>query len=274
MRADAISEESSCSTPDLSETGTLLYSFRTLRIILSIVLYAILAPWGYLAFAIITAWPSQDQKMRRQRLQFAIRTGFRVMLAWIHHFRLMRIQLPSAHDMELQTPCVVVANHPCHLDIVGIFSWLPNAFTVVKPSIYRQFWLKPLLRGSGQLEGGQTHLLEVERLISESVQRLRSGQNLVIFPEGTRTIPGREMPFHRLAFEIACRANVPVVPLRLSCYPSYLSKERSILCPPRGFPSFRVEVFGTLYPQDFQGNSRRMRETAKVLCVGRQSRKK
>ena len=252
-------------------TAYFFWLLRNVGTVVTLVLYTALAPWGYGVFALMTVFPARSKTTLRKRLQTAMRTGFRVTLAWIHKLGLMSVRTPLWEKTSIPTPCVIVANHPCHLDIVGILSWVPDAFTIVKSSIYRQFWLKPLMEGSGQVEGGGQEFATA-RIIERAVAGLREGQNLVVFPEGTRTQSGIEMPFHRLAFEIACRADVPVVPLRLSCQPSYLSKQRSVLRLPLGQPVFTVEVLETLHPQDFGGSSRKLRDSAQALCFGKSSR--
>jgi 1-acyl-sn-glycerol-3-phosphate acyltransferase len=49
---------------------------------------------------------------------------------------------------------------------------------------------------------------------------------VLIFPEGTRSPMGGLGSFKRGAFEIACRARVPVLPVLIRCEPSALSKGR------------------------------------------------
>lgn len=172
----------------------------------------------------------------------------------------------------LPSPCVVVANHPTHLDIVSLLGWIPDCCTIVKPSIYRFWWLRPLMKGSGQIEGSGSGLLEAARLIERAEDSLRQGQTIVVFPEGTRTEEGQRMPFHRLAFEIACAANVPVTALHIGCEPPYLSKSRSVLRPPRIVPRLTVELIETLCPGDFESDSRRLRDYVRSLYTASRAR--
>ncbi|MBX2813407.1 MAG: 1-acyl-sn-glycerol-3-phosphate acyltransferase [Myxococcales bacterium] len=249
-------------------SGSCAYALRVAAAVCAVLVYVALAPWGYALFACISAWPVRHPNKRRKQLQAAIRLGFKATLLWAHMLRIVRVDMPKVAELSALGPCVVVANHPGHLDIVGILSWLPNAFTIVKPAIYHQPWLRPLMTGSGQLEGADTHPLEAERLIQEAVKKLHSGQNMVSFPEGTRTGVERLIPFRRLPFEIACQADVPIITLKISCHPCYLSKKRPTLLPPRRIPVFKMELLETLYPRDFAGDSRRLRDAAQALCFG------
>jgi 1-acyl-sn-glycerol-3-phosphate acyltransferase len=67
------------------------------------------------------------------------------------------------------------------------------------------------------------------RMLETCQQRLRSGYDLLIFPEGTRSpFGGGLQKFHRGAFEIAARAGVPIVLLKLTCVPPALGKRLPI----------------------------------------------
>jgi 1-acyl-sn-glycerol-3-phosphate acyltransferase len=53
---------------------------------------------------------------------------------------------------------------------------------------------------------------------------LDSGSNLVIFPEGTRSQPGRALHLQRGAAQLALRTGVAITPVRIRCEPLGLSK--------------------------------------------------
>ncbi len=241
---------------------------RWVKLGVTLTLYALVAPWGFAAFAVMVALPTRAPERRRDRLQWAIRTGFRLLHRYARVFGLLDVKTPAPDSVLLPDRCVVIANHPTHMDISAILCWIPRCCTVVKPSIYRRWWLEPLLRGSGQVEGAGDHPLDGARLVERASARVREGQRLVVFPEGTRTEEGRDMPFHRLGFEIACREGVPVVPLLLRCAPPYLSKMRPLLRPPRETPVLSVDVLPMIDPEEVGRDSRRLRERARALYTG------
>jgi len=63
-----------------------------------------------------------------------------------------------------------------------------------------------------------------EQMIAECVDYLKSGGCMIIFPEGTRSVPGKPYRFQRGAAAIALQANATVTPVTLTCYPSTLTK--------------------------------------------------
>ena len=63
-----------------------------------------------------------------------------------------------------------------------------------------------------------------EKLIDDCAAVLAKGNNLVVFPEGSRTVPGTAVKFQRGAANIALKARAPIRPVTISCEPPTLMK--------------------------------------------------
>lgn len=136
----------------------------------------------------------------------------------------VRLDLPDG-------PCVIVANHPTILDVVILMAVRGDVCTVVKDYYYRLPLVNRLLRFCGHINGGEGGLGWNARAMEECLARLRNGQSLLFFPEGTRSPDDDLHPFHRGAFEVARRAGVPVAPVLVRVSHSVLK---------RGVPWYRV----------------------------------
>jgi len=53
----------------------------------------------------------------------------------------------------------------------------------------------------------------MKQVHSEGIERIKRGVNLLVFPEGTRTVPGAVGTYARGGAEIACVTGVPVLPV-------------------------------------------------------------
>ncbi|KAL5108309.1 1-acyl-sn-glycerol-3-phosphate acyltransferase beta [Taenia crassiceps] len=52
--------------------------------------------------------------------------------------------------------------------------------------------------------------------------------NMFIFPEGTRNCTGRLLPFKKGAFYLAIQTQLPIVPVVISCYNSFLDHKDKV----------------------------------------------
>ncbi len=107
---------------------------------------------------------------------------FRAFLAMGQGLGLFRVNWPDAHALAGMRGKVVVANHPGLLDAVFLLSEIPHASCVMRASLTRV----PAFLGSAQLAGYIRNDRGAE-MIRACVRKLRAGDNLLIFPEGTRT---------------------------------------------------------------------------------------
>ncbi|MFZ3260038.1 MAG: lysophospholipid acyltransferase family protein, partial [Thiobacillus sp.] len=117
----------------------------------------------------------------------------------------------------LDTPLIVVANHASFLDALILTAVLPPRFAyVAKQELLRKpLAAIPLRRlGSAFVERfDSARGAEDTRVLEE---RLRAGESMVFFPEGTfKREPGL-LPFRMGAFMLAARTGAPVLPVSLS----------------------------------------------------------
>jgi 1-acyl-sn-glycerol-3-phosphate acyltransferase len=101
---------------------------------------------------------------------------------------------------------VLAANHPCLFDAMVILSALPRTTCVMRASLMRN----PALRG-GAGNGGFIPNDRGADFIRLAVEKIHQGESLLIFPEGTRTDPGKVVnEFKGGTALVAIKAGVPV----------------------------------------------------------------
>jgi 1-acyl-sn-glycerol-3-phosphate acyltransferase len=114
---------------------------------------------------------------------------------------------------------LILANHPTLIDVVFLLGFAPSSNCIVKHAL----WRNPLTRWSVACAGYVSNS-PTDRMIECASDALRGGQSVIIFPEGTRTVPGRPLQFHRGAAAIAIRAAAVVTPVYIQCSPPTLAK--------------------------------------------------
>jgi 1-acyl-sn-glycerol-3-phosphate acyltransferase len=230
-------------------------------------LYLAVAPFGYGAFTVLQLlqlFPATrvDATRRAHMLQAIMRAHFALLHDLLRWARLIDYDARSDIGALPEGAAVLVANHPGFLDITALMATVENVTTAVKPSLYRRRWWRPLLDGARLFEGAASPL-DSAHVVEAASDRLREGFRVLIFPEGTRspsTSPPDLHKFGRTAFEVACRANVPVVPLVLDFQPVWLGKNQGILALPDQTPRLRVHALPAVWPADCGFSSRKLRD--------------
>lgn len=114
---------------------------------------------------------------------------------------------------------LVLANHPTLIDVVFLVSLIPNADCVVKSRLARNPFTRGPIRATGYIcnDNGAG-------LVEDCIASVRSGKNLLIFPEGTRTPRSGHGQLQRGAANIAVRGVLDITPVLIQCTPPTLSK--------------------------------------------------
>lgn len=115
--------------------------------------------------------------------------------------------------------CVVVSNHPSLIDVVLLIALMPEVDCVVK----RQLWRNPFTGGPVRAAGYISNS-EGPQLLEDCRTTLRQGRRLLVFPEGTRTEPGKPLYFQRGAANIAIAASADLLPVTILFSETTLTK--------------------------------------------------
>jgi 1-acyl-sn-glycerol-3-phosphate acyltransferase len=159
-----------------------------------------------------------------------IRRLFVAWCAWLHATRLVYINWQGFTPAALSGPAVYIANHPSLLDATFILARLPDTICIFKPAVMHNPALGPaaILAEYASGDAGVD-------LIRDVARRVADGRSLLIFPEGTRTLPGVALNPLKAGFAlIATRAEVPV---RL------LVIRASVRLVPKGMPWWHIPQF-------------------------------
>ena len=129
----------------------------------------------------------------------------------------IRIRVSGEANLAGAGPYVLVANHASYLDGPVLFASMPAPIRyVVKGELERNPFLAPMLRALG---AEFIQRLDHERSVAgvaSLAERLRGGDPLGFFPEGTlHRMPGL-LPFRLGAFAVAVEAGARVVPVTIS----------------------------------------------------------
>jgi 1-acyl-sn-glycerol-3-phosphate acyltransferase len=128
--------------------------------------------------------------------------------------RILNVELVVQGTPPDRGPVLQLANHMSWLDILVMNAAHPTRF-VSKADARHWPLLGTLVTAAGTLYIERENRRDAMRVVHRMTDRLREGDILSVFPEGT-TGDGRSLlPFHANLLQAAISANAPVVPVAL-----------------------------------------------------------
>ena len=141
---------------------------------------------------------------------------------------------------------MIIANHPSLIDVVFLIGLVRGANCVVKHSLWQNPFTCGPVRATGYISNdGSAEMLDT------AADTLRSGQTLIVFPEGTRTQPGCAPQFHRGAAAIALRGASLITPVVIQVSPTTLTKAEPWYRIPFKRVHFSLRVGADIDPHTF-----------------------
>lgn len=165
----------------------------------------------------LAALISRDAATRKRRMQWLTHLSWRLFVWFMKTLGILTWELHGGERLR-QPGRLIVANHPSLLDVVFLIALMPRVDCIVKPAIFTNPFMLPA-RWAGYIVNRSG-----EQLIGDCAATLKAGNSLLIFPEGTRTVPGRAITMKRGAAQIALAAGCEILPVTLRVSPPTLTK--------------------------------------------------
>jgi len=111
---------------------------------------------------------------------------------------------------------VVMSNHQSHFDIPVLYATFPRCMRMVaKTELYRIPLFGTACRAAEMIEVDRSNREQSRKSIALARERLRSGVNVWIAPEGTRSTTGKLAPFKKGGFILALDTNTRILPITI-----------------------------------------------------------
>lgn len=135
--------------------------------------------------------------------------------AQLHAVR-ARPHVSGAAHVQPGRPYVIVANHISSFDPIAVFAHVPTGMTyVAKSELLRVPVFGAIIRRTGAVFVDRGNSQRAVAAMQAAVDRVRAGQSVLVFPEGTRSRDGRLKPFKKGGFLLAQQAGVEILPVVL-----------------------------------------------------------
>jgi 1-acyl-sn-glycerol-3-phosphate acyltransferase len=135
---------------------------------------------------------------------------------WIVSFGGVKIEIDSRAELIPGQSYVFMANHASSLDIWAAFLAIPRRVRMIAKKQLARIPLFGWVMWAGRfIFIDRQKNASARRSIEAAGERIRKGDSVLIFPEGTRTRDGNLGVFKKGGFHLAVRAGVPIVPIAL-----------------------------------------------------------
>jgi 1-acyl-sn-glycerol-3-phosphate acyltransferase len=127
-----------------------------------------------------------------------------------------KVDLQGLDKLDPAGTYIFMSNHVSNLDGAILFAYLPRRTSILAK---KELWRMPVLGWAFTLAS----LVPVERQNREAAiqsirvagEVMRKGINMMVFPEGTRSLDGHLLPFKKGPFHLALETGFPIVPVTM-----------------------------------------------------------
>ncbi len=183
----------------------------------------------------------RDPQCRKNQARHTVHVSFRIFIGLMRRLGIFTFDFSAATKLNAAQGQIIIANHPSLIDVVALIAMTPNADCVVKAQLFRNPFMRGVIRSTGYISNA-----DPDKLLDDCAESLKKGHNLIIFPEGTRTTPGQALRFQRGAANIALRAKTGYLALYVQCIPSTLTKQEQWYQVPAIKPTLRIGYLQTI----------------------------
>lgn len=218
----------------IAATGLCFTGFYLGGFLLALVWFNLLRLWCF------------DRQKRQKAVRASLSLSFRFFLRLLDVLGLTKIESSNIEKLRSDRGCIIVANHPSLIDYVIMAALLKEVNCVFKAELKHHFFFKGVIKAAGYLAND-----DPGELMEESRACLEEGQNILIFPEGTRTNRQEPIKLHKGAAALAVALDRPLRIVTIGCFEEFLSKQKRWYDVPSQTPVYTVTALDKLNWADF-----------------------
>lgn len=217
--------------------------YRGLIVFIEMTIFALGAFFiGWVLFPML----SMFYRGKEQRGRFAqiIRNSWRFFVFLIE--RTGAVQVTIRGNLSDIKGKIVAASHPSLIDIILLIANMPPSLCLAKKSLLKNPFMRNIVKSLYLINDVEPEIFE-----KSAAEALNDGYNIVIFPTGTRTLPGEDVKLHKGAAQISIATGVDIVPVRIETDYPFLIKNHFPLDAGVKTVNYTLTVFPEIKHSDF-----------------------
>lgn len=149
-----------------------------------------------------------------KRVHFYGAVPWAKMILWVSG---VKVRISGLQNVEPGVPRVYMTNHQSFFDIFALLAYIPVDFKfILKQELMKIPLFGPAMRRAGYIGIEREDPRKAVKGMKEAAQKIRGGVSVVMFPEGTRGVDGKLLPFKRGGFNLALKSGCDIVPVAIS----------------------------------------------------------
>ncbi len=125
----------------------------------------------------------------------------------------VKVRVHGMERLKSDEPHIFASNHVSWFDVPALAKTLPRYKFVAKAELFKVPIFGGGMRAAGMIEIQRENRKAAFGAYEVAAERIRSGNSVVVFPEGTRGHAYPLRPFKKGPFVLAIAAGVPIVPV-------------------------------------------------------------
>ncbi len=126
----------------------------------------------------------------------------------------INVDIHGMENVQQNRAQVFVANHQGYFDIFSLSGYLPVQIRwFAKKSLFKIPFVGWSMSACGYVPVNRENKKQAYEAFLSSIEKLKQGNSIVIFPEGTRSENGLIGPFKKGGHLLATRAKAPMIPV-------------------------------------------------------------
>ncbi|MDD5868975.1 MAG: lysophospholipid acyltransferase family protein [Succinatimonas sp.] len=152
-----------------------------------------------------------DEHSLRNKSRNITSLSFKFFVSSGNFLKIFDIQVEGLEKLKDDHGMMFIANHPTLIDVVIMISFVKNANCVVKAALKHNPFLRTIVKSNDYVTNDGT----AEEIIQKCKICFKKHDNLIIFPEGTRTIDKTNLHFTHGFSSIAIENECKIRPIAI-----------------------------------------------------------
>jgi 1-acyl-sn-glycerol-3-phosphate acyltransferase len=129
----------------------------------------------------------------------------------------IKVEVSGIENIIKDGPQIFVANHQGDFDIFSITAYFPVQLRwIAKKELFKIPFVGWSMRAARYVSIDREHKRSAIRSIQSAARLIEKGFSIVVFPEGTRSMDGKLLPFKRGSLVLINKTDAPLVPVTIS----------------------------------------------------------